>query len=71
MSIPRRSRPSGRAAGYRAHYQLVIQREGSMDTMTVEVEARFGVPVGQYPAIAKKVANHIKAMVGSHAARWC
>ncbi len=46
------------------HYQLVIQREGSMDTMTVEVEARFGVPVGQYPAIAKKVANHIKAMVG-------
>jgi phenylacetate-CoA ligase len=28
------------------------------------VEAKLGVPVDQYPAIAKKVANHVKAMVG-------
>jgi phenylacetate-CoA ligase len=46
------------------HYQLVIQRDGSMDTMTIEVEAKFSTPVDQYPAIAHRVANHIKAMVG-------
>jgi len=46
------------------HYQLVIQREGAMDTMTVEVEAKPGVPVDTYPAIAKRTANHIKAMIG-------
>jgi phenylacetate-CoA ligase len=46
------------------HYQLVIQREGPMDTMTVEVEARAGVPVGSYPEIAQRVATHVKTMVG-------
>jgi len=35
-----------------------------MDTMTIEVEARFGISVDQYPVIANRVANHIKAMVG-------
>jgi phenylacetate-CoA ligase len=46
------------------HYQLVIQREGIMDTMTVEVEAKAGVPVEDYPAIAKDVEHHIKSRVG-------
>ena len=46
------------------HYQLVIQREGVMDTMTVEVEAKKGISVEDYPAIAKRVTNHIKGMVG-------
>lgn len=46
------------------HYQLVIQREGSMDTMTVEVEAKSGVPVDEYPNISKDVEHNIKSMVG-------
>ena len=46
------------------HYQLVIQREGVMDTMTVEVEAKKGISVEDYPGIAKRVTNHIKGMVG-------
>jgi phenylacetate-CoA ligase len=46
------------------HYQLVIQREGAMDTMTVEVEAKTGTPLDDYPAIANGVASHIKTMVG-------
>ena len=46
------------------HYQLVIQREGVMDTMTVEVEAKKGISVDDYPGIAKRVTNHIKGMVG-------
>ncbi len=46
------------------HYQLVIQREGAMDTMTIEVEARSGIHVDDYPVIANRVANHVKTMVG-------
>ncbi len=46
------------------HYQLVIQREGSMDTMTIEIEAKAGTSVDDYPNIATKVSNHIKTMVG-------
>lgn len=46
------------------HYQLVIQREGSMDTMTIEVEASSGVSVEDYPVIAKRTADHVKTMVG-------
>ena len=46
------------------HYQLVIQREGSMDTMTIEIEAKAGTPVDNYPIIAGKVSNHVKTMVG-------
>jgi phenylacetate-CoA ligase len=46
------------------HYQLVIQRDGSMDTMTVEVEAQQGVSVDDYPSIAKDVQNQIKSRIG-------
>ena len=46
------------------HYQLVIQREGAMDTMTIEVEAKSGIHTDNYPAIAKRVAGHVKTMVG-------
>jgi phenylacetate-CoA ligase len=45
------------------HYQLVVQREGSMDSLTVEVEASPGVPVEGYKSIAADVEHHIKSRV--------
>ncbi|MEK9724067.1 MAG: phenylacetate--CoA ligase [Rhodospirillaceae bacterium] len=46
------------------HYQLVVQREGSMDTLGLDVEASPGVPLDEYEAIAADVAHHIKVHVG-------
>ncbi|MBT6094278.1 MAG: phenylacetate--CoA ligase [Rhodospirillaceae bacterium] len=46
------------------HYQLVVQREGSMDTLTVEVEASPGVVTEDYDGIAKDVQHHIKSRIG-------
>jgi phenylacetate-CoA ligase len=52
--------------GVSPHYQLVVQREGAMDTLTVEVEAEPGMATSQdaYDTIAKDVQHHIKTMVG-------
>jgi len=48
------------------HYQLVVQREGMLDTLTVEVEAEPGLAIGQdaYDHIAAQVQHHIKSMIG-------
>jgi len=46
------------------HYQLVVERRGSLDHVAVEVEARDGVDVSEYPAIAKRVGHHIKSLIG-------
>jgi phenylacetate-CoA ligase len=46
------------------HYQLVVERKGSMDTLGVEVEA---VPIAKpadYAVIAGRVRHHIKSMIG-------
>ncbi|MBI4966606.1 MAG: phenylacetate--CoA ligase [Rhodospirillales bacterium] len=52
--------------GVSPHYQLVVQREGSMDTLTVEVEAEPGMATSQdaYDVIAKDVQHHVKTMIG-------
>ncbi|CCQ73677.1 phenylacetate--CoA ligase family protein [Magnetospira sp. QH-2] len=46
------------------HYQLVVRRDGTMDNLTIEAEARPDVSADDYPKIAKKVENHIKTMIG-------
>ncbi|MCW9039949.1 MAG: phenylacetate--CoA ligase [Rhodospirillales bacterium] len=46
------------------HYQLVVQREGSMDTLTVEIEAESGVGPESYDGIGKDVQHHIKSLIG-------
>jgi phenylacetate-CoA ligase len=46
------------------HYQLVIERRGSLDHVTVEVEAERGVDSAAYERIAKEVTHHIKSMIG-------
>jgi phenylacetate-CoA ligase len=52
--------------GVSPHYQLVVQREGNLDTLTVEVEAEPGMATSQdaYDGIAKDVTHHIKSMIG-------
>ena len=46
------------------HYQLVVERRGKLDNVSVEVEAQPGVPVETFAAIARDVAHHVKSLVG-------
>jgi len=46
------------------HYQLLVQREGTLDHVTIEVEAQAGVAPQSYPAIARDVAHQVKSRVG-------
>jgi phenylacetate-CoA ligase len=50
--------------GIAPHYQLVVERRGSLDHVTVEAEAQPGIDAAAYDAIARQVAHHIKALVG-------
>ena len=50
--------------GIAPHYQLVVERQGAMDTLTVEVEAAPGVAVDDYARVAKDVEHHIKGTIG-------
>jgi phenylacetate-CoA ligase len=52
------------AAHIAPHYQLVVERRGSLDHMTVEVEVRHGVPADAFEAIARDVAHRIKSLIG-------
>ncbi|HEU4350415.1 MAG TPA: phenylacetate--CoA ligase [Burkholderiales bacterium] len=47
--------------GIAPHYQLVVERHGSLDVLTIEVEA-------DDPGAAERVGHHIKSMVGVTAA---
>jgi phenylacetate-CoA ligase len=46
------------------HYQIIVEREGSLDNVRVEVEALPGTPADQFPAISRDVRHHIKSMIG-------
>jgi phenylacetate-CoA ligase len=46
------------------HYQIVVQRQGSLDEVSIEVEAQPGVPAESFAQIAHDVAHHIKSLVG-------
>ena len=52
--------------GVSPHYQLVVQREGTMDTLMVEVEAEPGMATSDaaYDKIAHDVQHRIKVMIG-------
>src|SRR5262245_12538077 len=52
--------------GLAPHYQIVLTRDGPMDSMTLEVELDAPAPADE-PFVAKMAAdvrNHIKSMVG-------
>jgi phenylacetate-CoA ligase len=48
------------------HYQLVLERKGSLDEVTVEVEADQSVAAAAeaYARIAQAASHHIKSMIG-------
>ena len=46
------------------HYQLVVQRRGSLDEVRIEVEAEPGVDAQDFERIAHDVAHHVKSMIG-------
>ena len=46
------------------HYQLVVERHGSLDQVRIEVEALPGVDAGRFEGIAADVAHYIKSMIG-------
>lgn len=46
------------------HYQLVVERHGTLDHVTIEVEAQAGVASEAFPAIARDLAHHVKSLVG-------
>ena len=50
--------------GIEPHYQLVVERKGSLDDLTIEVEAAPALPHDRYPGAAHEVQHHVKSMVG-------
>ncbi|WP_237215623.1 phenylacetate--CoA ligase PaaK [Falsiroseomonas oryziterrae] len=50
------------------HYQLILTREGPLDSMTIAVECEPGTDDGERQAAGKALAHHVKAMIGVSAA---
>ncbi len=50
--------------GVAPHYQLIVERHGSLDHVTVETEAQPGVAAAEHEAIARRVGHQIKVMLG-------
>ena len=46
------------------HYQLIVERRGSLDHVSVEVEAESGVPEDAFEPLAHAVAHRIKSLIG-------
>ncbi len=54
--------------GIAPHYQIVVQRHGSLDEVAIEVEALPGVAQAQFGTLAHDVAHYVKSMIGISAA---
>jgi phenylacetate-CoA ligase len=50
--------------GLAPHYQLVVERQGSLDELTIEVETLRAFSEDQARNIERTVAHHVKAMIG-------
>ncbi len=50
--------------GVAPHYQLVLERQGALDQVRLEIEAQPSVQPGDYPRLAADAAHHIKSMIG-------
>jgi phenylacetate-CoA ligase len=53
-----------RSAALTAHYQLVLTREGRMDELAVQVEARPEAWHGGVASESAALAHHIKSLIG-------
>ena len=54
--------------GIAPHYQLVVERDGSLDTLRIEIEALPGVHADRWPLIGAAARHHVKSLVGVSAA---
>ena len=54
--------------GVAPHYQLVVERRGSLDELTIEVETAGAMPEGAMRNVERVVAHHVKSMIGVSAA---
>ncbi|MBB4287584.1 phenylacetate--CoA ligase family protein [Roseospira goensis] len=50
--------------GTAPHYLLVVDRQGAMDRLSVQVEAAPDLAADAYPAVAGQVRHHIKSIIG-------
>jgi phenylacetate-CoA ligase len=50
--------------GLAPHYQLVLTREGPLDTVTVEVEVAPGAETGDRGRKGREISGHIKSLIG-------
>ena len=50
--------------GLAPHYQFVVEREGVLDRLRIEVEALPGWPAERYAEAAGDVRHHVKSMIG-------
>ena len=50
--------------GLAPHYQLVIERRGSLDQLRIEVEALPGVAPETFETLAREAVHHVKSMIG-------
>jgi phenylacetate-CoA ligase len=46
------------------HYQVVVERRGSLDHVSLDVEALPGVPATEFDRVARDAAHHVKSLVG-------
>jgi phenylacetate-CoA ligase len=50
--------------GLAPHYQIVVERRGSLDHVTVEVEAEGGFSPEHYDALEHRAIHHLKSLLG-------
>jgi phenylacetate-CoA ligase len=50
--------------GLAPHYQLVLERQGALDRLRVEIEALPEVPGERHAALARDAQHHIKSLIG-------
>ncbi len=50
--------------GLSAHYQMVVERKGVLDVLTIEVEAAPEEAEASYPQLAATVGHHVKSLIG-------
>jgi phenylacetate-CoA ligase len=50
--------------GLTPHYQIVLAREGALDTMTIEIEAAPEFALSEAGAKAAEARHHVKSMIG-------
>ncbi len=50
--------------GLAPHYQLVVERRGSLDHLRIEVEAQPGVEPEAFETLAREAVHHVKSLIG-------